>query len=114
MTPTLNSIISRPNLKPLRLLLEREFREAGLRLPVNLPETTSAPATRCRCCKAMRRSWLASIDVTQFCTRYGLMRILPVELDPVSEPCELVLRRGIVPSPAATLLIEQLTGGAAG
>ena len=101
-------VVYRANM-PMRLLLEREFREAGLPFPINLLETTSALATLSLLQNNSSFVALASVDVAQFCTRYGLTRILPVDLNSVSEPYELVLRHGIVPSPAAALLIAQLT-----
>ena len=100
-------VVYRANM-PMRLLLEREFHDAGLRFPVNLLETTSALATLSLLQTNASFVALASIDVARFSTRYGLTCILPVKLNSVSEPYELVQRRGVAPSPAASLLIAQL------
>jgi DNA-binding transcriptional LysR family regulator len=97
---------------PMRVLLEREFREAGLRFPLYLLETTSAFTTLSLLQKNPSFVALMSTDVAQFCTRFGITRNLPLPLRSRSEPYQLVTRHGSVPTPIAQLLMHEF--GAAG
>jgi DNA-binding transcriptional LysR family regulator len=96
---------------PMRVLLEREFNEAGLRFPLYPVETTSAFATLSLLQKNPTFVALVSTDVAQFCTKFGMTCILPLQLKSRSEPYELVTRHGAVLSPAAELLIKQFGSG---
>lgn len=91
---------------PMRMLLEREFHEAGLRFPLHLLETTSAFTTLSLLQKNPSFVALLSVDVAQFCTRFGMTAILPLTLQSRSEPYQLVTRHGSVLSPAARLFID--------
>jgi hypothetical protein len=93
---------------PMRLLLEREFHEAGIRFPVYLLETTSAFATLSLLQKNPSFVALVSIDVAKFCTRHGITCMLPLALASRSEPYELVTRRGAPLSPGARMLHDAL------
>src|SRR5450830_408857 len=95
---------------PMRLLLEREFHEAGLRFPLNLLETTSAFTTLSLLQKNASFVALMSVDVAQFCTRFGMVCILPFQLNSRSEPYQLVTRRGSTLSPMAQLFINEFIG----
>jgi DNA-binding transcriptional LysR family regulator len=94
---------------PMRLLLEREFSEAGLRFPVYLLETTSAFTTLSLLQRNPSFVALLSTDVAQFCTRFGMTTILPLQLRSRSEPYQLVTRRGSIQSPVAHLVIQEFT-----
>ncbi|MGC7411453.1 LysR family transcriptional regulator [Pandoraea pneumonica] len=100
-------LVYRANM-PMRLLLEREFHEAGLRFPQHLLETTSALATLSLLQKNLSLVALVSIDVARFVADHGMACILPVKLSSRSEPYELVTRKGLPLSPAAQLLVKQL------
>jgi DNA-binding transcriptional LysR family regulator len=92
---------------PMRLLLEREFREAGLRFPFHLVETTSAFATLSLLQREPSFVALLSSDVANFCKSFGMTSILPLRLRSRSEPYELVTRRGAPISPIARRLMEE-------
>jgi len=91
---------------PMRLLLEREFHNAKLRFPLHLLETTSAFTTLSLLQKNPLFVALMSVDVAQFCTRFGMTTILPLELQSRSEPYQLVTRRGSMRSSVAQLFID--------
>jgi DNA-binding transcriptional LysR family regulator len=97
---------------PMRLLLEREFHEAGLRFPLYLLETTSAFTTLSLLQRNPSMVALLSIDVAHFCTRFGMTTILPLKLRSRSEPYQLVTRQGSALSPVARLFIQEFTQGA--
>lgn len=94
---------------PMRLLLEREFHEAGLRFPLNLLETTSAFTTLSLLQRNPSMVALLSIDVAQFCTRFGMTRILPLSLRSRSEPYYLVTRRDRALSSVGKLFVQEIT-----
>ncbi|CAG9250857.1 LysR family transcriptional regulator [Paraburkholderia unamae] len=101
-------VVYRANM-PMRLLLEREFREAEIRFPMHLLETTSAFATLALLQSNPSFVALVSIDVAQFFARHEMTCILPLHLGSRSEPYELVTRKGSQLSPGARQLIEELT-----
>lgn len=92
---------------PMRLLLEREFREANLRFPLHLLETTSAFTTLSLLQRNPSFVALMSVDVAQFCTHFGMTSILPLALQSRSEPYQLVTRHGSMRSSIAQLLIDE-------
>jgi len=93
----------------MRLLLEREFHEAGLRFPLYLLETTSAFATLSLLQRNPTMVALLSTDVAQFCTGFGMTSILPLQLQSRSEPYQLVMRSNSVPSPVATMFMQEFS-----
>ncbi len=95
---------------PMRLLLEREFHEAGLRFPHQLFETTSTFATLALLRRQPDIVALLAMDVAEFFASLGIMRILPLRLKSRSEPYQLVTRRGAVLSPAAQLFLRSFPG----
>lgn len=97
---------------PMRLLLEREFQHAGLRFPPQLIETTSAFATLALLQQDRGLVAVMSAEVAQFCSGFGMVRILPVRLQLRSEPYQLVSRRGSALSPMAQLLMQEFGIGA--
>ncbi|GJH32876.1 LysR family transcriptional regulator [Paraburkholderia hospita] len=100
-------VVYRANM-PMRLLLEREFRDAEIRFPLHLLETTSIFATLTLLQNNPSLVALVSIDVAQFFSRHGMTRSLPLKLASRSEPYELVTRKGAPLSPGARLLMDQL------
>jgi len=100
-------VVYRANM-PMRLLLEREFQDAGLRFPTHLLETTSAFATLSLLQKNVSLVALVSIDVARFCTEHGVACTLPLQLSSKSEPYELVTRRDAPLSPGARMLMEAI------
>jgi DNA-binding transcriptional LysR family regulator len=92
---------------PMRLLLEREFHEANLRFPLHLLETTSAFTTLSLLQRNPSFVALMSVDVAQFCTRFGMTTILPLPLHSRSEPYQLVTRHGSMRSSVAQLFIDE-------
>jgi DNA-binding transcriptional LysR family regulator len=100
-------VVYRANM-PMRLLLEREFRDAKIRFPLHLLETTSIFATLTLLQNNPSFVALVSIDVAQFFSRHGMTRSLPLKLASRSEPYELVTRKGAPLSPGARLLMDQL------
>jgi DNA-binding transcriptional LysR family regulator len=95
------------------MLLEREFHEAGLRFPLHLLETTSAFTTLSILQQNPSFVALLSTDVAQFCERFGMTCILPLQLRSRSEPYQLVTRRGSVLSPVAQLFIDEFSRASA-
>ncbi len=100
-------VVYRANM-PMRLLLEGEFRDCGIRFPQHLLETTSAFATLALLQANPSFVALVSIEVAQFFAHQQMSCILPLALASRSEPYELVTRKGAAISPAAKLLIDEL------
>jgi DNA-binding transcriptional LysR family regulator len=100
-------VVYRANM-PMRLLLEREYRDRGIRFPQHLLETTSAFATLALLQANPSFVALVSIEVAQFFAYRQMTRILPLALASPSEPYELVTRKGAPLPPAARLLIDEL------
>ncbi|NUZ08378.1 LysR family transcriptional regulator [Piscinibacter koreensis] len=93
---------------PMRVLLEGEFRNCGIRFPQHLLETTSAFATLALLQANPSFVALVSIEVAQFFAHHEMSCILPLALTSQSEPYELVTRKGAPAQPAAKLLIDEL------
>ena len=100
-------VVYRANM-PMRLLLEGEFRDCGIRFPQHLLETTSAFATLALLQANPSFVALVSIEVAQFFEHRQMSCILPLALASRSEPYELVTRKGALVPPAAKLLIDDL------
>ncbi len=100
-------VVYRANM-PMRRLLEREFHDAGLRFPSHLLETTSAFATVSLLQKNPSLVALVSIDVARFHTAHGVACTLPLQLSSLSEPYELVTRRGAPVSHGARMLMDAI------
>jgi DNA-binding transcriptional LysR family regulator len=97
---------------PMRLLLEREFHEAGLPFPGQLIETTSAFATLSFLQQHSAMVALLSVDVAQFFQRFGLTTVLPLALESRSEPYWLVTRRDRPVTPVAHMLMAEFAEAA--
>ena len=100
-------VVYRANM-PMRRLLEREFRDCGIRFPQHLLETTSALVTLALLQANPSFVALVSIEVAQFFAQQQMTGILPLALASQSEPYELVTRKGAPVTPAAKLLIDAL------
>ena len=100
-------VVYRANM-PMRLLLEGEFRDCGIRFPQHLLETTSAFATLALLQANPSFVALVSIEVAQFFSQQQMSCILPLTLASRSEPYELVTRKGAQVQPVAKLLIDEL------
>jgi DNA-binding transcriptional LysR family regulator len=100
-------VVYRANM-PMRLLLEGEFRDCGIRFPQHLLETTSAFATLALLQANPSFVALVSIEVAQFFAHQQMSCILPLALASRSEPYELVTRKWAPVQPAAQLLIDEL------
>ena len=100
-------VVYRANM-PMRLLLESEYRDCGIRFPQHLLETTSAFATLALLQANPSLVALVSIEVAQFFAHRQMTRILPLALASRSEAYELVTRKGAWVPPAAKLLIDEL------
>lgn len=100
-------VVYRANM-PMRLLLEREYSDCGIRFPQHLLETTSAFATLALLQANPSFVALVSIEVAQFFAHRQMTCILPLALASRSEAYELVTRKGTRVPPAAKLLIDEL------
>jgi DNA-binding transcriptional LysR family regulator len=98
---------------PLRHLLEREFREAGLPLPAYPSETASTFATMLMLQEDPQLVALMSSGTMDFCERHGIACRLPLAIGARHEGFGIVTRRGARPSPAAVLLAGHLRDAAA-
>jgi len=103
-------IVYRANM-PMRVQLEREFHDAGLRFPLHLVETTSILATLSLLQDRPDFVALVSIDVARQCAMNQQVRILPLAMGSVSDPYELVTRKGSQTTPAMDTLTELLLQG---
>lgn len=101
-------VVYRANM-PIRRLLEREFYEAGLRMPVHLVETTSAFTTMSLLQTNPEFVAMLPVAVADFCTGQGWTCKLALPVTSRSEPYELVTRQGAPLSPGAQLLVKALT-----
>lgn len=101
-----------PSLMPLRTLLEREFREAGLPLPEYTTETSSIFVTLLLLQQENHPVALLTAENMDFCVRHGLGHQLPLELRARTEPYGIVTRRDAVLSPAASLMVAALRAAA--
>src|SRR5690606_4860802 len=93
---------------PMRLLLEREFSQAGLEFPRYPVETASTFTLLSLLPEDPQLVALMPHDVAQFSERFGMIRRLPLKLHSRSEPYGVLARHGSVLSPSAQLLLEEL------
>ena len=97
-----------PGNMPLRKLLEREFREAGLELPPYPIETSSSLATMLMLKEDPHLVALMSSATMDFCEEHGIARRLPLAIGSRHEAFGIVTRRGARLTPAAAMLVECL------
>lgn len=100
-------IVYRANM-PIRRLLEREFHEAGLRMPQHVIETTSAFATISLLQKKPGFVTMLPVSIAGFFVAQGWASELPLSVTSRSEPYELVTRQGASLTPCAHLLLAEL------
>ncbi|MEB0041047.1 MULTISPECIES: LysR substrate-binding domain-containing protein [unclassified Pseudomonas] len=93
---------------PMRLTLEREFREAGLSFPVYPIETSSTFTTLSLLLKDQGLIAVMPDDVARMALEYGMLSQLPLALKSYSEPYEIVTRQGVPVSVPGQLLIDEL------
>lgn len=97
-----------PGNMPLRKLLEREFREAGLELPPYPIETSSSLATMLMLKEDPQLVALMSSATMDFCEEHGIARRLPLAIGSRHEAFGIVTRRGARLTPAAAMLVQCL------
>ncbi|TLX55094.1 LysR family transcriptional regulator [Stutzerimonas nosocomialis] len=97
-----------PSNMPMRLLLEREFSQAGLEFPRYPLETASTFTTLSLLREDPELVALMPRDVAQFSEGFGMIRRLPLSLQSRSEPYGVVTRSGASLAPPAQLLLEEL------
>lgn len=97
-----------PSLMPLRTLLEREFREAGLPLPEYMTETSSIFITMLLLQEPNHPAALLTAENMDLCVRHGLGHRLPLEIRSRTESYGIVTRHDAVLSPAANLMMAAL------
>ncbi|MFF7707887.1 LysR substrate-binding domain-containing protein [Pseudomonas sp. NPDC007930] len=95
---------------PMRLLLEREFREAGLEFPRYPIETASTFSTLMLLEQDPTLVALMPSDVAEYAVRKGLLCYLPLPLRSATEPYAALTRRGAQLSAPAAMLLEALNG----
>ncbi|MDR5754053.1 MULTISPECIES: LysR family transcriptional regulator [unclassified Caballeronia] len=98
-----------PSIMPLRSLFEREFKEAGLPLPLHPVETSSTITTVLLLQRDPTLVSLMPLDMAHFLTGHGLARRLAIAVRSRTEPYGIVTRRGAARSAATKLMIDELT-----
>ena len=93
---------------PMRLLLEREFSEAGLEFPRYPVETASTFTMLSLLQEDPELVAVMPLAVAQFSESFGMIRRLPLALASRSEPYGIITRHGSSLSPAARLLLEEM------
>lgn len=93
---------------PMRLLLEREFTQAGLAFPTYPVETASTFTMLSLLQEDPELVALMPLAVARFSEGFGLVRRLPLNLQSRSEPYGVIARHGASLSPASRLLLDEL------
>jgi DNA-binding transcriptional LysR family regulator len=93
---------------PMRLLLEREFSQAGLEFPRYPVETASTFTMLSLLQEDPELVAVMPSAVAQFSEGFGMIRRLPLSLESRSEPYGVITRHGSSLSPAAQLLLEEM------
>lgn len=96
---------------PMRLTLEREFREAGLVFPAYPIETSSTFTTLSLLAQDPSLVAVMPADVARIALDHGILAALPLELRSRSEPFEIVTRHGAGINVPSQLLIDELVQG---
>jgi DNA-binding transcriptional LysR family regulator len=97
-----------PSLMPLRNLLEREFKQAGLPLPEYTIETSSIYVTLLLLQERSNVVALLNAENMEFCARYGLVHKLQINIKSRTESYGIVTRRDHVLSPIGQLMAAQM------
>jgi DNA-binding transcriptional LysR family regulator len=98
-----------PSIMPLRSLFEREFKEAGLPLPLHPVETSSTITTVLLLQRDPTLVSLMPLDMAAFLTEHRLAKRLAIAVRSRTEPYGIVTRRGAALSAATKLMIDELT-----
>lgn len=93
---------------PMRLTLEREFREAGLSFPLYPIETSSTFTTLTLLLQDRGLVAVMPWDSAKIALEHGMLVQLPLVLNSRSEPYEVVTRKDVELPVPAQLLIEAL------
>ncbi|WP_437882561.1 LysR family transcriptional regulator [Pseudomonas sp. LRF_L74] len=93
---------------PMRLVLEREFSEAGLEFPRFPIETASTFTTLMLLQDDPQTIALMPREVAEHAARFGMLAILPLQLRSRSEPISAIKRHGSPLSAPARLLLDEL------
>ena len=94
---------------PMRLTLEREFREAGLNFPTYPIETSSTFTTLSLLLQDPHLVAVMPVDVAQMAVTHGMLVRLPLVLKSRSEPYEIVTRQGVALTAPTQLLIDEMS-----
>lgn len=97
-----------PSPMPLRTLLERELKEAGLPLPTYSIETASTFVTILLLQETTNLVALLTAETLEFYQRRRMACKLPLQIHSRTEPYGIVTRRDSVLSPVAAMLVEAL------
>ncbi|MBD8597633.1 LysR family transcriptional regulator [Pseudomonas sp. W2Oct36] len=95
---------------PMRLTLEREFRQVGLSFPLYAIETSSTFTTLSLLLKDPNLVAVMPNDVAQMALDHGMLVKLPLTIQSTSEPYEIVTRSNVEYTASMVLLIEEMTG----
>jgi DNA-binding transcriptional LysR family regulator len=95
---------------PMRLTLEREFRQSGLSFPLYAIETSSTFTTLSLLLNDQNLVAVLPIDVAQRALDHGMLVKLALTIQSTSEPFEIVTRANVEYTASMVLLIEELTG----
>lgn len=97
-----------PSRMPLRVMLEREFAEAGMTMPSNLIETASAFATASLLRRCPDLVALLPAEVCEFFLPDKMLRVLPIDLVSSGQPFGVITRTASRPAPLAQRFIDIL------
>jgi len=97
-----------PSNMPLRTLLQRELREAGIDMPSHAIETASTFTSVLLLQEDAGLVALFSAETAAFFHQHGMARRLPLEIRARTEPFGIVSRRGAPMSPVARMMVEEL------
>ncbi|MGS0895857.1 LysR family transcriptional regulator [Burkholderia stagnalis] len=100
-------IVYRAN-TPIRRSLEREFNDAGARMPVHPVETTSAFTIMSLLQKSDGFVTILPTEIAQFCIENGWARKLAIRVKSRSLPYEMITRPGAPLSPGTQLMMQTI------
>lgn len=95
---------------PMRLTLEREFRQSGLSFPLYAIETSSTFTTLSLLLNDKNLVAVLPNDAAQMALDHGMLVKLALAIQSTSEPYEIVTRANVEYTASMVLLIEELTG----
>lgn len=95
---------------PMRLTLEREFRQSGLSFPLYAIETSSTFTTLSLLLNDPDLVAVMPNDVAQMALDHGMLVKLGLTIHSISEPYEIVTRADVEITAPMRLLIDELTG----